>query len=134
MLKETYRRPRDQYYNPPLLHLLSQRLKLKADKEKVAESRIPAPDDHQLELLTEVRDRRAMSSPSGRHPGRGKFNHTRAVCLIVARYADNHQGPSRHFMWILELQMRALIIGIFALLAEDEIDGQLEAEIWCEVV
>lgn len=53
----------------------------------------------------------------------------RVVCMIVARYADDHQGPSRHLTWLCELHMRALTVEMFTILAEEEMDGELEADL-----
>ncbi|KAJ9490690.1 hypothetical protein VN97_g2567 [Penicillium thymicola] len=54
----------------------------------------------------------------------------RAVCLIVARYTRDYQGPSREFLWMLEVELRTLIIEMIALSAEEEIDRQLEQPTW----
>lgn len=94
-------------------------LEHQADKEEVTERRILAPDEHQLELLTELQQRRTMRAHRQEAIRDLANSIIRIVCLIVARYADNHEGPPRHFMWILEVQMRALIIEIFANLTED---------------
>lgn len=57
----------------------------------------------------------------------------RAVYLIVARYTRDHQSPSRQFLWMLEVQMRAFISETVAFSAEEEMDHQIEEETWDQV-
>ena len=57
----------------------------------------------------------------------------RTACLVVARYARDYQGPSREFLWMLELGLRIRIIEMIILSAEEEIDRQLEEQIWAAV-
>ncbi|KAJ5192365.1 hypothetical protein N7449_008507 [Penicillium cf. viridicatum] len=107
--------------------------KHEADNEKVAENRIPVPDDHQLELLAELRERRTIRIDRQEEIRDQATTIMRVVCFIVARYAHGHQGPCRQFLWMLEFQMRVLIVEMITLLAEEEFDRQLEEETWDRV-
>lgn len=104
-----------------------------ANKEKVAENRILVLDDHQIEVLAELRERRTIRINRQEEIRDQATTIMRAVCFIVARYAHGHQGPSRQFLWMLELQMRVLTVEMITLSAEEEFDSQLEEETWDRV-
>lgn len=99
----------------------------------MAERRIPATDDHQLELLTELQERRIIRAHRQEAVRDEANSLMRVVCMIVGRSADDHQGLSHHLTWISELHMRALFVEMFTILAEEEMDGGLEADIWRQV-
>ncbi|KAJ5857048.1 hypothetical protein N7455_007942 [Penicillium solitum] len=92
---------------------------------KLAQNRIPVPDDYQLELLAVLRERRTIRAH--------RLEFIWGQATIIARYVRDYQGPSREFLWMLELGLRIHIVEMITLSAEEEIDRQLEEETWAAV-
>ncbi|KAJ5922066.1 hypothetical protein N7516_009769 [Penicillium verrucosum] len=119
------------------IHLLSfkfrlhrTQLKHEADKEQVPHSRIPVPDDSQLELLSEIRERRTTRLDRLEDIWQQAMI---AIRIIVSSYAHDYQGPSREFLGMLEVELQTLIIEMISLSAEEGYDLRLEEETWDQV-
>lgn len=99
----------------------------------MANNRISTPDNYQLELLTQLRERRAIRA---HRPELIRAQATcimRTACLVVALYSHGVQGASLEFIWISEFALRGLIFEMMALPAEEEIDQQVEEEMWAQI-
>lgn len=99
----------------------------------MAQNRIPVPDDYQLELLAVLRERRTIRAHRLEFIWGQATSIMRTACLVIARYFRDYQGPSREFLWMLELGLRIHIVKMITLSAEEEIDRQLEEETWAAV-
>lgn len=99
----------------------------------MSQSRIPVPGNNELELLAELRERRTTRLDRLEEIQQRAIIIIRDLRLIVARYARGYQGPYRQFIWMLQHELRTIIIEIVALSAEEEIDRQIEGQVWDQV-
>ncbi|KAJ5922065.1 hypothetical protein N7516_009768 [Penicillium verrucosum] len=86
------------------------------------------PDEYQLELLSEIQERRTARLARLEEIQQRATTVIRDLRVLVARYARGYQGPYRQFIWMLEHELRTIIIEIIALSAEEEIDRQIEGQ------
>lgn len=91
---------------------------------------VPAPDDEQLELLTQLRLARTWRNNARRAIVREARMIRRRAVDIQIEYATTGQPPRAQIVWGLRQWLEALIQNMQTLRAEEEAAREMEAEIW----
>lgn len=100
------------------------------DNDQVADYPIPTLNNEQLELLMQLRVRRARQLDTCRAIMRRAKRSTQRAEFMIAQYAQFGQGAGLHALFRLEATMNALVTDMEALRAQEQWTRTLEAEIW----
>ncbi|KAJ5400989.1 hypothetical protein N7465_011478 [Penicillium sp. CMV-2018d] len=103
------------------------------DNDQVADYPIPTLNNEQLELLMQLRVRRARQLDTCRAIMRQAKRIIQRAEFVIAQYAQFCQGAYLYALFRLEETMNALVTDIAALRAQEQWTCTLEAEIWRQV-
>ncbi|OQD64928.1 hypothetical protein PENPOL_c007G00967 [Penicillium polonicum] len=103
------------------------------DNDQVANYPIPTLNNEQLELLMQLRVRRARQLDTCRAIMRQAKRIIQREEFVIAQYAQVGHGAGLHALFRLEATMNALVTDMAALRAHEQWTRTLEAEIWRQV-